>query len=96
MALLTKKFLQSLGIQLSDSDYETLSGHFETTLHSRIINEVVEELTLEQAEELAHLQQIDSDTIDIWLQNNVPSLNEIVSDEVDILLGELAESAEKM
>ncbi|HRC27856.1 MAG TPA: DUF5663 domain-containing protein [Candidatus Saccharimonas sp.] len=94
MALLDRTFLTDLGIALSDEDYQALSAHFETTLHERVIDEIVDELTPEQAEELAHLQQSDDATLQQWLTTNVSDLDEIVSDEVDILLGEIAENSE--
>ncbi|QQS21562.1 hypothetical protein IPM09_03480 [Candidatus Saccharibacteria bacterium] len=96
MALLDPAFLADLGIELSETDYQALSEHFENTLHERVINEIVEELTPEQAEELAHLQEASDDQLQQWLVANVPDLQDIVSDEVDILLGEIAENSENI
>ena len=59
-----------------------------------MIAEIVEELTPEQAEELATLQGGDEATIQQWLTENVQDLADIVADEVDILLGEIAENSE--
>ena len=67
MALLDRTFLTDLGIALSDEDYQALSAHFETTLHERVIDEIVDELTPEQAEELAQLQQSDDAILQQWL-----------------------------
>ncbi len=94
MALLDKQLLQDLGIELDEQDYELLDEHFESTLQARVINEIVEELTPEQAEQLATLQGADDEQLLTWLTANVPTFKEIVSDEVDILLGELAENNE--
>lgn len=94
MALLTREFLQDIGITLTELDYKMLAEHFDTTLYDRIINELVEELTPEQASELTHLQAADDETLRQWLVTNVPDLPEIVSDEIDILLGEIAEHSE--
>lgn len=94
MALLTRDFLTDLGIQLDDANYQALAEHFETTLHERVIAEIVEELTPEQAEELANLKGGDEATVQQWLTENVADLPEIVADEVDILLGEIAENSE--
>ena len=91
MPILTKTVLQNIGIVLSDEDYESLSEHFESTLNERVIDEIALELTPEQAAELATLEHADDATVSQWLQANVPDLGEIISDEVDILLGELAE-----
>lgn len=96
MPILTKTILDSIGITLSDQDYASLAEHFETTLNERVTDEIALELTMEQAQELATLQQADDETVLAWLQANVPDLNEIVSDEVDILLGEIADSSDQL
>lgn len=96
MSLLTKELLSDLGIELSEPDYESLSDHFDTTLQSRVIAEIVEELNPEQAQQLAAMQNASDEELLDWLRANVPSFSEIVSDEVDILLGELAESSEAL
>ena len=94
MAILSKQLIQDLGIELNEQDYASLSEHFETTLQERVINEVTMELSPEQAQELATMQSASDEDLLAWLQANVTDLAEIVSDEVDILLGELAENSE--
>lgn len=94
--LLTKEFLSSVGVELQADSYQSLSEHFETTLQDRVINEIIAQLTPEQAEQLAHMVQANDDTIHNWLTQNVPDLADIVSDEVDILLGEVAEASENI
>ena len=94
MPLLSKELLTNLGITLADADYELLADHFETTLNERVINEIVLELDESQAAELARLQDADDTTIMTWLQTNVPDVADIVSDEIDILLGEIADNSE--
>lgn len=94
MAILSKQLIQDLGIELSEQDYASLSEHFETTLQERVINEITMELSPEQAQELATMQSASDEDLLAWLQANVTDLAEIVSDEVDILLGELAENSE--
>lgn len=94
MALLTRTLLNDLGIELDDQNYILLEEHFETTLRDRVINEVVDGLSPEQAEELATMQTSTDEQLLDWLRANVPDFSDIVSDEVDILLGELAENSE--
>jgi predicted transcriptional regulator len=94
MAILSKQLIQDLGIELNEQDYASLSEHFETTLQERVINEITMELSPEQAQELATMQSASDEDLLAWLQANVTDLAEIVSDEVDILLGELAENSE--
>jgi len=94
MPLLTPTLLENLGINLSEEHYQALAEHFETTLNERVINEIVLELSPEQAEQLATLQQAGDEEVLAWLKTNVPDMAEIVTDEVDILLGEIAENSE--
>lgn len=96
MPFLTREFLAELDIKLDDASYEALADHFESTLHERVINEIIEELTPEQAEQLAQMQQSDDESLQAWLKQTVPDLSDIVSDEVDILLGEIAENSDAM
>ena len=96
MAILTPDIVRNLGIELAEADMQSLAEHFEATLDERVINEIVLGLTPEQAQQLAELQQAVDDTILEWLQANVPDLADIVADEIDILLGELAESSETL
>lgn len=93
MAVLTKQFLDDIGVELDNATFESLAEHAETTLHERVIQEISEELTVEQAEQLTKLAGGDDATLQNWLVENVPDLQEIVSDEVDILLGEIAENS---
>lgn len=94
MAILDKTLLSELGIQLSEQDFESLSEHFDTTLRTRVIAEIVEELSSEQAVQLASMQGAGDDQLLAWLHANVTDFGDIVSDEVNILLGELADSSE--
>lgn len=96
MAILTPTVLTNLGIHLSEEHYQALEEHFETTLNERVINEIILELSPEQAAQLADLQQASDDEVITWLKANVPNVTEIVSDEVDILLGEIAENSEAL
>lgn len=94
MPLLSPTLLENLGINLSEEHYQALAEHFETTLNERVINEIVLELSPEQAEQLTQLQQAGDEEILTWLKANVPDVADIVADEVDILLGEIAENSE--
>lgn len=94
MSVITHQFIQDLGLELDEATFASLAEHADETLHDRIINEVVEELTPEQAEELATLAGGDDEVLQQWLVANVEDLQEIVADEIDILLGEIAEGSD--
>lgn len=93
MALLNKEILQDLGIEIDERDITLLEEHFDTTLRQRVIDEVVDELDDEQAEQLAIMQAQEDETLLEWIKQNVPDFNTIVTDEVNILLGEIADNA---
>jgi tRNA A37 N6-isopentenylltransferase MiaA len=94
MALLSKQILADMGIELHEQDYDSLAEHFDTTLRQRVIEEIVEELDEHQAQQLADMQNASDEELLEWLHANVLDFREIVSDEVDILLGEIAENAD--
>lgn len=96
MAIINEQFLQSIGVTLSPEETALLSEHFETTLHERVFNEIVETLDQPQAEMLADMADRNDPGITEWLVANIPELTEIVQDEIDILLGELVESRDSL
>ncbi|HEU0266852.1 MAG TPA: hypothetical protein VFQ70_04455 [Candidatus Saccharimonadaceae bacterium] len=93
MTLLDRTLLDELGIKLQENDYSLFDEHFETTLRNRVVTEIVAELKPDQARQLAAFTGDDAQLLP-WVRQNVPDFAQIVSDEVDILLGELAENSD--
>ena len=93
---LHKQFLINLGVNLTDDELTALAEHIESTLSERVIDEIVTLLDDEQAEELASLKDADNSIVETWLDQNVTDLKEIIEDEVDIMLSELAENADQL
>jgi hypothetical protein len=92
--ILDNDILASLGINLNDNKATALMEHFESTLKERIGTEIFESLDDDQAAELISLQQKhDNEAVAAFIKKNVPDFKEIVEDETDILLGELADNA---
>lgn len=94
MAIITKDFLTQIGVNITDQDIEKLSEYFETTLDKRVMDSIVTELDDTQ---LANLEQAKNGTDEQlieWLNSNVPALKDIIEEETDILLGELAEHSD--
>jgi len=96
MSALTKEFLESIGVQLDDATYQAFAEHFDETLSSRVIDSIINNLDDEQLEQFAAMRDSSEDELWQWVQANVPELSEIIQDEVDILLGDLAESADSI
>lgn len=93
---LHKQFLTNLGVNLTDDELTVLAEHIESTLSERVIDEIVLLLDDDQASELASLKGADNSIVESWLDQNVTDLKEIIEDEVDIMLSELAESADQL
>jgi hypothetical protein len=94
MSALTKEFLESIGIQLDDATFVAFAEHFDTTLKDRIITDIIDELDDEKLIQLEQLKNSDGSQLWHWVQTNVTDLSDIIQEEVDILLGELAENAD--
>lgn len=95
--IITNDLLVAMGINLPDAQLDELVAQANSTLHERIGTEVTESLDDEQLKEFIEVQQTgDSAKTAQWLTDNISELKEIIEDERDILLGELAENAESI
>lgn len=95
MQYITMNDLQAVGITVKDNEVDALLEHLNNQLEERVGVEITEELNDEQLEKFVEVQDSDDGKVlGEWLNENVPELKEIVKDEIDILLGELAENAD--
>ena len=87
--------MKSIGVDVDVSDevYQKLADSFEETLYQRVVDEIMLELDSEKAAELSELAEADDVLVQQWLSQNVEDLEEIVTDELEILLGDIAEGA---
>lgn len=94
-ALITEELLKEFGVELGGKDVPALLAHLNDTLHERVGAEVTESLDDNQLKELLDVQEKGSDEdVANWVEANVPEIKEITQDEIDILLGELAENTD--
>lgn len=94
---ITKKLLLSVGINLDANEEEKLLVHLNETLEERVGIEITDSLDDNQLEELAKLQESgDDEATQAWMTINVPDLHEIIKDEIDILLGEIADNTDNL
>ena len=92
---ITKDSLLALGINLGDEDVDSLITHLNETVEERIGTEITEYLDDSQLEELVKLQESASDDeVGAWIAKTVPEFEQIVQDNIDIVIGELASSAD--
>ncbi len=92
--LLDRHFLESIGVSLDDATYRLFSAHYETTLHARVIAQVLTQLDAERTEELHALMNGSDASVRDWLVANIPELDAIIEEEIVILLGEVADDAD--
>ena len=91
---ITLEDLQSIGINPQTEQVETTLSDLNNTLNERIGVEITEALTDEQLDEMMTVKQSgDKDALASWMSANIPEIKDIVSDERDIFLGELADKA---
>ena len=96
-AIITKELLDEFGVELNGQDEQAFLAHLNETLTERVGSEITESLDDAQLEELLKLQENGSDEqVGEWLNKNVPELEQITQDEIDILLGELAENTDEV
>jgi hypothetical protein len=92
---INKEALLALGLELSDEQVEKLVAQLNNTVEERVGEEIVESLNDDELDELVKLQEnADDQVLGEWIAKHVPEYEQIVSDAVDMTLGELAESAE--
>lgn len=87
--------LASFGIQVNETTAQSLLEHINTTVEERIGTEITEALTDEQLKELLDLQEVGSeDQIGDWIAQHVPDYAQIVQDNIDIVVGEVAQNTD--
>lgn len=94
---ITQNAIDALDIDLSGEDIESLLTHLNDTLQERVGVEITEALSDEQLKTLLDMQDSASEEeLGTWLETNVPDMKQIVQDEIDIILGELADSRDQL
>lgn len=95
MQYITLDDLTKIGITKSPEEADALLAHLNEQLEERVGTEIVESLEDEKLDEYLTLEETGTDEeVGKWLLENVPELPQMVQDEIDILLGELAENAD--
>ena len=92
--LITESTLTELGIKIDGQEITTLLVHLNETLEERVGIAITDELDEDQLKTLLSLKETASeDEVGAWLNQNIPELQQITQDEIDILLGELSENS---
>jgi hypothetical protein len=92
-----KQILDALEVKLDEKQQAALHEHMQTTLQERVGLALAELLDDDEVSELIKLtHQDDQAGLVAWLDAHVPDYQEVVQDEIDILLGELAENSDQL
>lgn len=90
----TVQTLRDFGITVDDTTVDALLQHLNDTIEERIGAEIVEALDDDQLKELLAIQDTgDDNQLGEWIAAHVPEYEQIVQDNIDITVGELAENA---
>jgi hypothetical protein len=93
---ITQSTLETLGIDLTGEDVDALLDDLNETLQERVGTEIAQSLQESQLKELAEMQESATEVeISAWLQKNVPDMQQIVQNEIDILIAEIVEDEEE-
>jgi hypothetical protein len=93
---ITQSTLVTLGIDLSGEDVDALLDDLNETLQERVGTELTQALSEDQLKELVDLQESASEAeIGTWLQKNIPDMQQIIQNEIDILIGEIVEDEDE-
>lgn len=90
----TKQMLIDFGIEVSDEDAESLLTHLNEKIEEMIGAELTEALTDTELDKLMAIQENGTDDeIGDWIASHVLDYEQIVSDNIDIAIDELADKA---
>ena len=93
---ITIESLEQFGIDTSRSDIDSFLTHLNELLEVRLGVEITELLDDTKLDELLIIQESDDEkALGDWIQTNVPDIERVVQDEIDILLGEVAENSDE-
>ncbi len=95
MSGLTKGFLEEIGVPMSDEHFIAFSKHFDNTLQDHIIDHIIDYLNETSMQEFAKIDDAGDNRWE-WLTANVPEIDAIIKQEVDIMLAEVIRSSDHL
>lgn len=96
MITINETTLSELGIELGDTTPELLNL-IKAQLNERTGIAIIELLDEDQAAELMTLNEVgNAKEVQTWLATNLPQYKEVIQDEFDILMAEVANNVEKL
>jgi len=94
---ITEANLIEMGIELSDEKMASLLEHLNQELNERVGTALLQELDDEQIDEYNEFAKTaNEDQVGEWLSSKIPEFTQIIQDEIDVMLGDIAEKADKL
>lgn len=94
---ITQANLDEMGIKLADDKMASLLEHLNEELNERVGTALLSELSTEQIDEYNEFSKTaNDDQIGEWLSSKIPEFKQIIQDEIDIILGDIAEKADDL
>lgn len=94
---ITAADLTTMGINLTDEKMTSLLDHLNQELNERVGTALLQELDDEQIDEYNEfIKTASEDQVGEWLSSKIPEFTQIIQDEIDVMLGDVAEKAEKL
>lgn len=95
--IITEANLNEMGIELSADKMTSLLDHLNQELNERVGTALLQELDDEQIDEYNEfIKTASEDQVGEWLSAKIPEFTQIIQDEIDVMLGDVAEKAEKL
>jgi len=95
--IITPTLLAAAGVNVPEDEIVDLILEANDELDERIGEQITESLDDKQLKELVDLEENGTDEqVAAWLDKNVADLQQIIEDERDILIGEIAEDAKNI
>lgn len=89
--LLSREFLNDIGVVLKESEYGAFSDTYEKVLNDRVHEAIVQALTTTQLEQLSLYRAKSDEALQEWLKENVPEIKELIESVIEALLEEIME-----
>jgi len=91
---ITENDLHKLGIDLIGNELTSLLDHLNEELNDRVGESILRELSDDQIDEYNEIMKTDDDNIiGGWILKQIPDFQQIVQDEINVVLGEVAEKS---
>lgn len=93
---ITENDLKEIGVSLTGAELTSLLEHLNDELSGRVSEAILRELSDEQIDQYNEISKTaDEDVIEKWMSEQIPDFEQIVQDEIDTVLSEIADKVDE-